>query len=564
MVKKIIQLFHKQFHNINQAALILAFFTFFVQIAGLIRDRLLAGHIGPGIELDTYNAAFLIPDLIFALGASLVSVTILMPFLAERVFGHGAEKEGNNAQEFLNNIFTVFFVGIIIIALGAYILMPQLMSVVAPGFHSESIESLIQISRIMLLSPILLGLSNLVGTITQLYKKFFVYALSPILYNIGIIMGIVFLYPRMGIRGLALGVVLGGALHLLVQIPIIIQQKMVPSFVRVINWKSIWDVVRVSVPRTLTLSCNQIGLLVIYALASKMSAGTISIFKFSLTLQSFPIAIIGLSYSVAAFPTLVEHFASGAHEKFIQAIIQPFQKIIFWALPVTVLFIVLRAQIVRVILGTGQFGWEDTRLVAASLAILVTSVIAQSLTSLLVRAYYASGKTWRPLIINGVSTAIMIIMAVCFVAVFKQSPLLQITLEKMLRIHTVAGTEVIMLACAYALGTLTNAIILWLFFKKEFITHNKKDTQISSQNIFHISIASTYMGAISYLGLQLFDTVFNINTFFGVFAQGFSAGIMGIIAGSVVLVLLKNKETGDILGILAHSIKKLSPRNSRL
>ena len=136
------------------------------------------------------------------------------------------------------------------------------------------------------------------------------------------------------------------------------------------------------------------------AIASTLEEGSVSIFNFSYNLQSVPIVIIGVSYSVAAFPSLIKFFSSGNREGFISQIGDAARVIIFWSLPITFLFIVLRAQIVRVLLGSGAFSWSDTRLTAAMLAIFAVSLIAQNLLPLLIRGYYAAGNTRRPLLVN--------------------------------------------------------------------------------------------------------------------------------------------------------------------
>src|SRR3989344_4161802 len=175
------------------------------------------------------------------------------------------------------------------------------------------------------LSPILMGLSNLFGTITQLFRKFFIYSLSPIFYNFGIIIGIIFLYPIFGINGLVFGVVLGALMHFLIQVSASWGCGFTPRF---------------SFGRSPTGE---------------------AIFNFSFNLQSVPLNIIGVSYAVAAFPTLVKSFSGQKKDEFKNHLKSTARQIVFWSLPVIFLFIVLRAQIVRVILGSGSFSWENTR-----------------------------------------------------------------------------------------------------------------------------------------------------------------------------------------------------------
>src|SRR3989338_2080644 len=264
-MERILRIFGREYGNINQAALLLGFFAFLSQILGLLRDRFIAHLIGPSSSLDTYYAAFRIPDLIFVSIASLVSVTVLIPFILNKMSGDTVTPE---AKKFLNDIFSVFFYVMIFVSVVFFALMPYVVSFVAPGFPSEMQSKVADLSRIMLLSPVLLGLSNLFGTVTQIFRKFFIYALSPIFYNLGIIIGILFFYPVFGIYGLAYGVVLGAFMHFLIQLLASNQCGFTPRFSGSINFADVQRTVLVSLPRTLGLSFNNIALILIVSFAS--------------------------------------------------------------------------------------------------------------------------------------------------------------------------------------------------------------------------------------------------------------------------------------------------------
>ncbi|PIR69120.1 hypothetical protein COU48_00295, partial [Candidatus Nomurabacteria bacterium CG10_big_fil_rev_8_21_14_0_10_03_31_7] len=449
-MQKILKIFSKEYGNINQAALLLGCFTFLSQILALFRDRFIAHFIGPSSGLDAYYAAFRVPDLIFISIASLASITVLIPFILEKMKG---DTVTNEARKLLNNVFTVFFIVMIIISIIAFFIMPYLIFFITPGFSIAMQEKVILFSRIMLLSPILMGLSNLFGTITQLFRKFFIYSLSPIFYNIGIIVGIVFLYPIFGIYGLVFGVVLGAFMHFLIQAFASFGCGFKPRFSFNINFKEIKKIALMSLPRTLGLSFNNIALISIIAFASYLSSGSISIFNFSFNLQSVPLNIIGISYAVAAFPTLVKSFNNGVKNEFKNHLKSTARQIVFWSLPVIFLFIVLRAQIVRVILGSGSFSWDNTRLVAASLAIFSVSVLAQGMVALLSRAYYATGDTKRPLTVNLFSSILIVILSYLFLQIFQSIPMFRYFIESLLKVEDIPGTEVLMLPLAYSIGT---------------------------------------------------------------------------------------------------------------
>ncbi|MEI6093248.1 MAG: lipid II flippase MurJ [bacterium] len=195
MVKRIFTFLNKEFHGVNEAALLLGGFAFVSQILGLIRDRTLASVIGAGPVLDVYYAAFRIPDFLYISIASLASITVLMPFLVEKM---NKDDGLQSARRFMNNVFSTYMIFMAGISIIIAIFMPYIAHYVAPGFNPAQIHMLIITSRIMLFSPIFIGLSNLLGTITQIYKNFFVFSLSPMFYNFGILFGIFFLYPSFG------------------------------------------------------------------------------------------------------------------------------------------------------------------------------------------------------------------------------------------------------------------------------------------------------------------------------------------------------------------------------
>lgn len=538
-MEKILRIFGKEYGNINQAALLLGSFAFLSQILGLFRDRFIAHYIGPGEALDAYYAAFRIPDFIFISIASLASITVLIPFILNRMQNGVITEE---AKTFLNSIFTVFFSVMILVSVFAFILMPNISFYIAPGFSIEMQDKVVELSRIMLLSPLLLGLSNLFGSITQLFRKFFIYALSPIFYNLGIIIGILFLYPSWGIRGLAFGVVLGALMHFLIQMFASMNSGFHPRFISDIKFKEIKKVVLISLPRTLGLSLNNISLIVIVSFASYLSHGSISIFNLSLNLQSVPLGIIGLSYAVAAFPNLTRSYTSGKIGDFKDSLKATARSIVFWSLPITFLFIVLRAQIVRVILGSGSFSWDNTRLVAASLAVFSISIMAQGLIALFARAYYASGNTKRPLYVNLLSSISIIIFSFVFLNLFKNSEFFRFFIENILKLSGIKGTEVLMLPLAYSLGTILNAGLLWYFIKQDFMKGERFLITVFFQSLG----ASFFIGIVSYLSLNLFSSVFYTNTFWSILFQGLVSGILGIGAGVAVLYLLGNKELKDL------------------
>ncbi len=539
MVQKMLQLLHKEWSGLHQAAFLLAGASLISQLLGLVRDRLLASTFGAGTQLDIYYTAFRVPDLIYVTIASFVSITVLIPFVVKANHNHNRE----TVRQFLNGIFTVFTVVMIVTVAILWLLMPHLVFILAPGFDMDSAKELVFISRILLLSPLFLGISNLLGGVTQSFHKFFAYTVSPIAYNLGIVIGIIFFQPYLGLSGIAWGVVLGAIFHLIIQIPTIIGVGLLPRPTVIIPWREIRLMVMTSLPRTITLATYQLSMAALVALGSLLISGAISIFNLAQNLQTVPMMIIGLSYAVAAFPTLTRHFSAGETEAFRNKMIITARHIAFWSMPAIVFIIVLRAHIVRVVLGGGAFDWTDTRLTAAALAIFVLSAAAQGLVQLFVRGYYATSNTLKPLVINIFCSILIVAGAWGLVAVFKLWPVTLLFIEQVFRVADVPGSIVLALPLAFSIGTIINALLFIMVFEKDFGGLIKPLTR----TILEATTASVLGGLVTY-GLLFFGSpIFELKTLVGVFLQALITGLAGIVIWVVVLIVLKNEEFLDSL-----------------
>lgn len=538
MVKRILHIFNREISGLHQAAYLLGFFAILSQVLALFRDRMLASIFGAGLSLDIYYAAFRIPDIVFATVASLVSVSVIIPFLVERI-----DRDELEAKHFLNNIFSFYMVLMCCVSVILFFMTPFLTRLLFPSISAgEYYGELVRMTRILLLSPFLLGLSNLFASVTQVYKRFFVYALAPVLYNIGIMLGILVLYPLYGLTGLVLGVVGGAFLHMLIQVPSALSAGLLPRFQFPFDLASIRKVIFISLPRTITVSSNELTELFLISFASFLIPGSISVFNFSFNLQSVPFSIIGVSYSLAAFPTLTRLFSKGEQSQFLEQMILSSKHIIFWSIPVSVLFVVLRAQIVRTVLGAGEFNWDNTRLTAAALAFFTVSLVAQNLTTLFVRSYYARGKTKPPLFMNMFSAGLIVVISYALVVAFRDISFFQYFMESMLKVSDIPGTIVLMLPMGYTIGTLVNMCIHWYAFESEYPMYSH--TVLAT--FFQTTGASLIMGYASYKALAVFATVFDLDTLFGVFAQGLFAGLCGIAVWIFVLALLKSNELAQV------------------
>ena len=540
MVRRLLSVVGFETRGLHEAAYLVALFALLSQLLGLVRDHLLAATFGAGGTLDIYYSAFRIPDFLFATIASLLSLYALLPVLSRL-----EEKSDGLMLSFMRQMLFLFFVAMGGIAAILFIFAPELIALIAPGLaHDPAVASqLLLLTRILLLQPIFLGASNILANLTQMRHRFLLYSISPLLYNIGIIFGIIVLYPLWGIAGLAWGVVFGACMHFLVQAPFFAAEKTSEALPLRSTLRELGKVLVLSVPRTLTLAAGQISLLALVAIASFFAAGSISVFMFAYNLQAVPLTIIGVSYSIAAFPTLARLHARGEKTEFIRYIEAALRHMLFWSIPATVFVIVLRAQLVRVILGAGAFNWDATRLTAAALALFVVSLVAQSLTLFIARCYYAAGNTRKPLYWGIIDVSVSVLSALLFVVLFQSSYFIRAFTETILRVSDVPGTVVLMLAFGFTVGSIADFVVGFIFFVRDFkIAHAPL-----GRLVFQSFSASVIGGAITYEILALTGAAGTINTTLGLLLQGGVAGVAGILTAILTLSLLKNRELAEAL-----------------
>lgn len=527
MVTQVFKAVYKEIRGLHEAAYVLAGFTFASQILALVRDRMLAHHFGAGRELDIYYTAFRIPDLLFVVFASVLSVYVLIPFVSEAKLKGGEAA----ARAMLSQVFTLFlvFYGVIAFVIGFF--AHSIVGWFFPGFTQSEYAMLALLLQVLLLQPFLLSISNLFGVITQLENRFIMYALSPVLYNVGIVAGIIFFYPTFGIIGLIMGVVLGALFHLLVQIPLLATSRSMPRLTGTFDRELLRRILTTSAPRALTLSLHQFVLLAMVGIASAMAAGSISVFQFALNLQSVPLAIIGVSYSVAAFPTLARMFTNGDRDAFVAHVATALRHIFFWSIPLIALIVVTRAQIVRALLGSGSFDWDDTRLTAAALALFSLSLAAQAVNLLIVRAFYAGGDTRTPFYVTLLSSVVALALGIGFYLAFTLSGALQTILGNLLRVSDVPGSEVLMLPLGYSIAMVLHSVLLLSLFMRRFGLRAITFGGVLAR----ASIASVTGGVMAYAILNTLVFGIQNDTVIGILLQGGIAGIAGM--GTVILTL---------------------------
>lgn len=392
--------------SISQGAIILAIFTFGAQLLSLVRDRLFASQVGPGIELDTYYFAFKVPDILFAVFSALVSLTVLIPLLSRH-----KDFESTEMKHTYSILFTVFCTASSILILVVCALMPKFMHIVAPGISDPVVlDKIILYSRLLLLQPFFLGLSNLLGSYTQLKERFLLYAISPFVYNLTTVLGLIFLYPLYGMVGVIIAVVMGSVLHGLIQLPFIHKENFLPAFKRISRreWGLVKEVIQSSIPRALILSLVQIEFLYLNSLTSHMREGSTSLFNLANNIQGVPVTLIGVSLVIASFPTLSRTHANGEHVIFRQIFNRTLKTVILWSSIATVALFFARDLIIHILLGKNSFDEASFILIIGTFGLFVLALIPQCIKMFITRGYYAIGNTKKPAFLNVLSVALTI------------------------------------------------------------------------------------------------------------------------------------------------------------
>lgn len=395
--------------RVISAAIILGTASLVSRFVGLARERVLTTTFGAGDVFDAFVVAFRVPDLIFnliVLGA--LSAAFIPIFTEKLVQGKKGEKQ---AFDFATSVLNAIVIAVGLMS-GLYFLLADLIvPVITPGFGGEKLALTIILSKAMALQPILLSISFVFSGMLNSYKRFIVYALAPILYNLGIIIGVVLFVPMMGVVGIAWGVVLGAAAHMLVQLPSVWQVGY--RWKPIVGWstddfRKLW---RMMLPRIVGLAAMQVNLVTVTVIGSSMLAGSIAVFHLANNVQYLPVGIFGISFAQAAFPTLAEQIARRQKAEFSRTLTRIFRYIMFLVIPTSLFFFLLRAQIIRVLFGDGAFDWEDTILTFNTFGWLVISVFAQATIPLLVRAFYVQQDTKTPVVISVISMAVNIVLA---------------------------------------------------------------------------------------------------------------------------------------------------------
>lgn len=488
MVKSLFALLNARQNSILSGAVILMVAVSASRFLGLIRDRLLVHNFSTA-EASVFFAAFKLPDLMFQL---LILGTLSVAFIP--VFTDYLTKEGEDeAFSFASNILNLSLVVFSLVCLVIFFLVSPLNSLLVPGFTGEQKQITDTLTQMILLSQLILVVGSFFIGIGQSFQRFLIPALAPLFYNLGIIFGIAVLSQYFGIIGPVIGVILGSLMHVFVQIPLIRALGFKYKFSLDFFNKGVREIFKLMSVRNIGLAVEQTSDAIGIALASLISASSITLLTFAQHLSAVPVGLFGATIAQAALPILSREHARGEKESFKITLLTTMHQILFMALPATAMLVVLRIPIVRLTFGASQFSWDDTVLTGRTVAFLALGLAAQSVILLLVRGFYALKDTKTPVIVSLITVSINISCSVLFV--------------------TILHYDVWSLGLAYSISTSVSVLLLIYFLGKKVGGFNKISLFIPALKMFLAALASALALYIPIKALDqlVFDTTRTLN-----------------------------------------------------
>ena len=467
--------------NILSAAFVIMLTVVISQLLGLVRQRLLVGIFGASNELGIYLYSTQLPDTLFQLTIAAALSSAFIPVFSDYL-AKGKEEEAHKmASTLLAAGFALFLVLATFLAIFAQDIL-QIFNLGAK-FSEQDMLLMANLMRIIIFGQLLFIVGTFFTALLQSYNHFFVPGIAAALYNLGIIIGVVVFAPILGIYATAIGVLLGGIIFIGVQVPLARKVGFhftpIPAYLKSDGVKKI---AKLMWPRTLSVIVFQMGTVTIGAFISFLAdPGRMNvIFDLAKTLAFAPVALFGQTIAQAAFPVLSRE--KDKPEEFKTTFINSFNQMLYLVLPVSVLILILRIPVVRLVYGASGFDWHATVLTGQTLALFSISIFAQALITLVLRAFYAMHDTKVPLIVGGIATGILIALSYLFI----------------IRLHW--GVQ--SLGLAFSISSLFQLVTLFLLLEKKVGGFRKRELLPSWTKFF---ISSLLVAFALYIPIKLLD-----------------------------------------------------------
>ena len=385
------------------------------RLLGWVRVAIIASALGVSGDGDVFATAFKLPDLMFQLVAAGALNSALIPVIAELL--HRDSEDA--AWRVVSTVANLMMIALLVLATGLFVFAPLLVPLIAPGFGQtgpgfdpDRLERTVALTRIMVLSPVFLAMGSVATSVLNARGRFAASVMAPILYNIGIIVGAVALYPMLGISGLALGVVFGSMCHLAVQL-----RPLAGVGFRYRPRISLSDpaarkALTLMAPRAFGLGAVQVTLVVLTIQASTMAQGSIAALTYAFTLLQIPLGVISMALGTVALPALSTALATGETGEFVYLLRRSIRLLLFVMLPIATMGIVQAHGVVDLLFGYGRFDADAVTVTAGTLSFFLIGLAAHAEIAILAPAFYAGQDTRTPVGIVVAGTGVSVVLAV--------------------------------------------------------------------------------------------------------------------------------------------------------
>lgn len=485
--------------SVQFAAIILASSTLVSALLGIFRDRLLNSYYLDTYPtgIDAYTAAFTIPDFMFFILTSGALAVSFIPVFNQRLISGNKKSAWELSSSMLNLMALLTLVASILIMIFAD---PLVRYVVGPGLDESGMILAINMMRVIAINPFLFSISTILSSIQQALGRFVFYALAPALYNVGILIGIVWFTGGInifgwqifegGIMGVALGVVLGAVLQLTVSLIGLIGLGFDYNFK--INWRNqgFRSVLKLLPARSLDQGIDYLNTIVTTNLSSRMGAGALRSYNQAYSLSQMPVNLVGVAISTAFFPQLTEELGEGKDEAFRKTFRTALSTIIWIAMPIAIIAFFARGYVVSFIKNGGD------SLIASILATLIVSIFANSVFHIATRGFYAQQDTKTPFIISILAVGLTILLAIGF---------------------TIIGCGPEGLGWAQSIGATVEIIILIYLLQKR--SNHKLLNKDFWREFIKITVATAITGCVAYSLTKFFPLMATDDSFLSIFPK---------------------------------------------
>lgn len=382
---------------------------------GLLREIVIGRQFGTSADLDAYLAAFRLPDLFFALMAGGALGSAFIPVFADYLARDDEAAAWKLASAVINWVLVLLSAAGILAAVGA----PALVShIIAPGFDLAQQALTVQLMRWMLVSTVIFGVSGVVMGILNARQHFFLPALAPVLYNAAIIAGAWLLGPRIGVRGAVVGVVVGAASHLLIQVPGLWRERMRFTLGLAPHDPGVREVGRLMAPRAFGQAAVELNYLVNVTLASTLATGSIAALNYGRIIMLLPQGVIAQSVAIAAFPTFSALVARGDRDEMRHVLVTTLRSVLYLTFPAAIGLIWLRQPLVSALLERGAFDEQSTQATAWALLFYAFGLVGHAVIEIVTRAFYSLHDTRTPVAIGISAMAVNVALSLGLMPAF--------------------------------------------------------------------------------------------------------------------------------------------------